>query len=299
MSIPKIASYVAPEPSAWPQSRVNWRIDASRAVLLIHDMQDYFVNFFDRAAPPVPQLLQRIADLRQACREAGVPVVYTAQPGEQALADRALLQDWWGPGITAQPSQSGVVAPLLPADAEQVLAKWRYSAFAKSELQSQMRDQRRDQLIVCGVYAHIGVMTTCVDAFMRDIQPFLVADAVADFSRDEHLMALSWVAGRCGVVTGTAEVCQALKPAAASHHASLQALLAEVAQLLEVPDSDLHVEDNLIDMGLDSIRLMSLVTRWRKLGLPVTFGQLAEQPSIQAWWDMLYPHTKASAPGGA
>ncbi|MGO2113790.1 MAG: hypothetical protein ACTIA3_01375, partial [Corynebacterium casei] len=38
---------------------------------------------------------------------------------------------------------------------------------------------------------------------MRDIKPFLVADALADFSRDEHLWTLRYAASRCGVVTDT------------------------------------------------------------------------------------------------
>ena len=45
-------------------------------------------------------------------------------------------------------------------------------------------------------------MTAC-DAFMRDVQPFLVADAVADFSRRGPRMALRWAAGKCAVVTTT------------------------------------------------------------------------------------------------
>ena len=66
-----------------------------------------------------------------------------------------------------------------------------------------MRDQGRDQLVVVGVYAHIGVMTTACDAWMRDIQAFVVADAVADFSREDHEMALRWAAGRCAMVVTT------------------------------------------------------------------------------------------------
>ncbi|MGQ0598904.1 isochorismatase family protein [Aquabacterium sp.] len=296
MTIPKIASYAMPEPELWPSSRVKWVPDPARAVLLIHDMQDYFVNFFDRDKAPVPELLHRIATLREACRQVGVPVVYTAQPHEQSAAARALLQDWWGPGITAQPDQANVVEVLHPAQHEQVLTKWRYSAFAKSDLQAQMKAQGRDQLMVCGMYAHIGVMTTCVDAFMRDIQPFLVADAVADFSREDHLMALNWVAGRCGVVMGAAAVCSVMQSRAKmAAYDGPQALLNEVALMLEIPSSDLRPQDNLLDMGLDSIRLMSLINRWRQAGLQCEFLALAEQPSIQAWWALLYPE----APGKA
>lgn len=54
-----------------------------------------------------------------------------------------------------------------------------------------------------GVYAHIGVMMTACDAWMRDIQAFVVADATADLSREERETALRWSAGRCAVATTT------------------------------------------------------------------------------------------------
>ncbi|MDI1261535.1 isochorismatase family protein [Aquabacterium sp.] len=288
MSIPKIATYCMPEPATWPTNRVNWHADPQRAALLIHDMQAYFLGFYDQTQAPVPDLVMRIQRLRQACHAAGIPVFYTAQPGEQPLTERALLQDWWGPGITADPEQSGIVHELTPSDNDTVLTKWRYSAFAKSDFQQQLQQLGRDQLIVCGIYAHIGVMTTCVDAFMRDIQPFLIADAVADFSLAEHEMALKWVAGRCGVVTGTDALIQGLAPTAEVHlYPSEQALLLDVAKVMEMPASDLQADDNLVDMGLDSIRLMAMIGHWKKAGSQVDFSALAKVPTIQAWWPLL------------
>lgn len=288
MSIPRIASYPIPPEQQWPANRVAWQPEPKRAALLIHDMQAYFLGFYDQNDAPIPDLIANIQRLRRTCEAAGVPVFYTAQPGQQPLQDRALLQDWWGPGITAFPDQSSVIESLTPSARDTLLTKWRYSAFAKSDFQERLTQLGRDQLIVCGVYAHIGVMTTCVDAFMRDIQPFLVADAVADFSREEHEQALKWVAGRCGVILGTQDLCQRIHQESGIRlYQSEQALLADVANIMEIPSSDLHIDDNLVDMGLDSLRLMALVARWRKAGCTVDFPALARVPTVQAWWPLL------------
>lgn len=289
MSIPKITGY--PMPTELPPNRVDWLPEPGRAALLIHDMQQYFLDFYDSSAAPVPTLIEHIRQLREACDAAGVPVFYTAQPGEQSPQERGLLTPWWGPGITAQPERSAVVQALAPRPQDTLLVKWRYSAFARSDLLERLRAQGRDQLIICGIYAHIGCQVTAVDAFMNDIQPIYVGDAVADFSPVEHAQALHYVAGRCGAVRGTQEVIAALKPKTQTKPppASLQALTAQVAELLQMPASDLRTDDNLVHAGLDSIRLMSLVERWRAGGAQVTFALMAEQPTLAEWWAHLAP----------
>lgn len=289
MSIPKIASYPMPTAAAMPQNRVDWRPDPARAVLLIHDMQEYFLDFYAVGAAPIPALIAHIGQLRAACDAAGVPVVYTAQPAQQTLEQRGLLQAWWGPGLTAQPERAAVVAALAPRPHDTVLTKWRYSAFVRSDLLQRMQQQGRDQLIVCGVYAHIGCLMTAADAFMHDVQPFLVGDALADFSAEQHAMALDYVAQRCGVVSSTQRVVDALRPVAGLP-ASLSALQAEVAALLQMPASDLLADENLIYAGLDSIRLMSLLERWRRAGATTTFVELAERPTLSDWWNLLAAH---------
>lgn len=286
MSIPKIATYPMPAAAAMPANRVDWAPDPARAVLLIHDMQDYFLDFYDGAAAPIPALLTQIRRLRDVCDAAGVPVVYTAQPAQQAKEDRGLLTDWWGPGVTAQPERAAVAAALAPRTHDTVLVKWRYSAFVRSDLLERMRRQGRDQLIVCGVYAHIGCLMTVADAFMNDIQPFLVGDAVADFSAEQHTMALDYVSQRCGVVSSARQVMDALRPVPGLP-ASLAALRAEVAALLEVPAVELLDDENLMYSGLDSIRLMSLLERWRRAGADTTFVELAERPTLDDWWRIL------------
>lgn len=208
MSIPTITPYEPP--TGLPYGRAGWRLDPDRAVLLIHDMQQYFVDFFPAGREPMTSVIRNIAAIRAAATARGMPVVYTAQPGGMTAEQRGLLRDFWGAGMDATPAHRRMVAPLEPAPADLVLTKWRYSAFARTGLDEAMRGYGRDQLVVCGIYAHVGCLMTACDAFTRDIQPFLVVDAIADFSLRDHLMAVDYVERRCAVTPGTATVVTAL-----------------------------------------------------------------------------------------
>ncbi|MGE4591889.1 isochorismatase family protein [Alcaligenes sp.] len=211
MTIHALPSYELPQTPV--ANRVNWRPQANRAALLIHDMQTYFLQKYDMSQAPIPMLIERIAALREVCHSLGIPVFYTAQPTEQPEKDRALLNDFWGPGLTATEfhTQQAVVPELAPAEQDIMLTKWRYSAFQRSDLREQLRHLGRDQLIITGVYAHIGCMTTALEAFMQDVQPFLAIDGVADFSLPEHHMAIRHVSQRCGVSLTCAEIQDSLQ----------------------------------------------------------------------------------------
>ncbi|RNF84563.1 isochorismatase family protein [Lysobacter psychrotolerans] len=282
-----------PTADALPGNRVAWLPDPARAVLLVHDMQEYFLDFYDRTQSPVPELLENIRALRNACDGAGVPVVYTAQPPQQSAQQRGLLQPWWGPGITARPDLAPIHADIAPRAQDTVLTKWRYSAFVSSDLRERMHALGRDQLLVCGIYAHIGCLMTVADAFMHDIQPFLVGDAVADFSADEHAQALDYVSRRCGVVLPHQACVEALAGAGAMP-ASLLALRSELAQIIELPIEHLAETDNPFHAGLDSIRLMSLLERWTGRGQQLGFVELAERGSVSEWWELIQSRRMAA-----
>ena len=199
MALPKIAPYSYREQEH--QNRANWRVNPARAALLVHDMQRYFVRAFEleRDGQPLPdaQINIAIANIRR--------LLDAAQPPRQNPADRRLLTDFWGDGLQDD-ENARILDELAPTEADTVLTKWRYSAFVRSPLEEQLKDLGRDQLIIGGIYAHIGCLTTALEAFMRDIQPFMVADALADFTAEEHRIACEYASGRCARVLNTAEV---------------------------------------------------------------------------------------------
>lgn len=209
MGIPAIASYTIPENI--PPARVPWQPDSSRVALLVHDMQAYFLRSFAADAAPLNALISNIAQLLEQCRALGIPVFYTAQRGNQLRCDRGLQADFWGPGMTASEEHEQIITPLQPQPGDIQLHKHRYSAFQRSNLLTLMQARKRDQLLVCGVYAQIGCQLTIAEAFQHDIEAFMISDAVAAYSRAHHEQALAYVAGCCGVVMNTQQVLSALK----------------------------------------------------------------------------------------
>lgn len=195
-------------PTAMPASVAGWKVDPNRAALLVHDMQNYFVGLLPSSAQATLALRANAATLLGAARRAGLPIFYTAQPGRMSRAERGLLMDVWGPGMPPDPAARSIVDDLAPAPGDTVLTKWRYSAYHRSEFETLLGD--RDQLIICGVYAHVGILMTAADAYCRDIEVFVAGDAVADFSARHHRLALEWLAATSAVVDTTARLAGSL-----------------------------------------------------------------------------------------
>lgn len=210
MGLPTIENYALPNAAELPTPRAPWTPSASRCALLVHDMQQYFLAPFAKDASPLAPAVANIARIIAHCRTQGIPVFYTAQKGNQERGDRGLQAVLWGPGMSATPEHEAVIDALAPQADDHVLVKHRYSAFQRSNLETLMRARGRDQLLVTGVYAHIGCTATVAEAFQLDIEPFIVADACADFSRADHLDALRWIARTCGVPLTTDQLLEAI-----------------------------------------------------------------------------------------
>ncbi|NLU82795.1 isochorismatase family protein [Rhodococcus sp. HNM0569] len=223
MAIPSITPYPLPGADDVPAARVDWSLDAGRCALLIHDMQNYFVDAYTRGEEPIDPAVANIERIRAACAAAEVPVIYTMQPGDQHPSRRGILADFWGVGLETGRATE-VIAELAPTASDIQVTKWRYSAFQRTDLRQLLGHFGRDQLIVTGIYAHMGCMLSAADGFMNDVAPFMVADATADFTRDEHLMALDYVGKRCGVVATTdtivADLAATAQPALTQHSAA-------------------------------------------------------------------------------
>ena len=183
---------------------VAWPVEPDRAAILVHDMQSYFVRTL---CPKMRgEIVSNIAAILDWARSNDIPVFCTAQPGRMSCEDRGLLADFWGPGMRTSAEDREIIADLAPRKTEIVLTKWRYSAFFKSDLAAMMESRGRDELIITGIYASVGILATAIESFTRDIRPLLVRDAIADFSAERHSSTLDYAAEHCARILSTREV---------------------------------------------------------------------------------------------
>ncbi len=150
-----------------PTNKVNWVFEPSARRCSSTYMQDYFVSFWGLNRP-----MMDLCDvwpsplLRQYCKEHHI-LVYYNRSAERAKRDedRALLAMIWGPGLHARLRKPAEGRSLnAGCRGMAVLVKWRYSALHRSPLEQMLKIPDANQLIITGVYAHIGCMTTATDA---------------------------------------------------------------------------------------------------------------------------------------
>lgn len=98
----------------------------------------------------------------------------------------------------------GALEPLYQAhkDSEQVywMDKTRYSAFAGTDLELQLRARGITELHLVGVCTDICVLHTAVDAYNKGFEIVIHSDAVASFDAEGHAWALRHFKGSLGAV---------------------------------------------------------------------------------------------------
>ncbi|GAA0772138.1 phosphopantetheine-binding protein [Castellaniella ginsengisoli] len=65
---------------------------------------------------------------------------------------------------------------------------------------------------------------------------------------------------------------------------NLESMRADVARMLRESPDDIGDDDNLMDLGLDSMRLMKLASQWREAGARLEFADLAADATLAHWW---------------
>jgi len=76
---------------------------------------------------------------------------------------------------------------------------------------------------------------------------------------------------------------------------TLTQMRQDIAQMLHEDPSDILDDDNLMDLGLDSMRIMTLASRWREAGAPMEFADMAADATLAHWWSLAERARKTGA----
>lgn len=192
------------EPTLFADFRggVGWQLERDSCAVLVHDLLPYYVNVLTAQTRTV--VVERCRTIVDWALSQNVPVIASAPRPATDTRQRGLGGLLWGQGPdaseVARSCLSGMDEPGVPW-----VRKRSLSAFYATDLEVELRRQGRSQLVVCGVFASQGIVATSFDALARDIELFVVSDAVADYNATLHELALAQITRSTGQAIPTAD----------------------------------------------------------------------------------------------
>src|SRR6185436_20306965 len=175
-------------------------VDLAHAALVVVDMQNAFASkggMLDIAGVDISdaaRVVRVIVDVVASARAAALPVVYLqmaykpdlsnsggpAAPnwhkelGLRVMSERMELR---GKLLVEGTWDSAIVDELTPQPGDLVVTKTRYSGFARTNLDQELRARGIQYLFFCGITTNVCVETTLRHAFVLDYWPILLRDA--------------------------------------------------------------------------------------------------------------------------
>jgi ureidoacrylate peracid hydrolase len=198
-------------------------LDAAKTALVVVDMQDYFVaDGMPAAAPVAKAIVPNINRLATALRASGGIVIWIQtealidEPDDWANRKEATSAEGWSRRQTLL-AKGGAGYPIYhtcevrPDD--KFAVKIRYSAFIPypSELDSLLKQNGIDTLLITGVATSSCCESTARDASMWGYRTIMVSDGNADQSDLLHNHALGKFLVTFGDVQSTDDLVQKLE----------------------------------------------------------------------------------------
>ena len=60
----------------------------------------------------------------------------------------------------------------------------------------------------------------------------------------------------------------------------------DIADMIHADPEEIGDHDNLMDLGLDSMRAMNLVLLWQQRDIQLNFAELATSLTLSHWWSV-------------
>jgi nicotinamidase-related amidase len=175
------------------------RLDPVRTALLLFDfLRGYTERDAESRARYAPVVANATAVLA-AARAAGVKVFYTRADhrADRATSARTIRDTdnrlrplapgaADGPLLTGGTAETEIAPALAPRPEDFVVPKQRWSAFHGTFLETALRAQGIDTLVLCGGSTDVGIASTAFAARDLDYHVVIVSDACTSPEQDNH-----------------------------------------------------------------------------------------------------------------
>ena len=175
-------------------------VDFAKSAVVVVDMQNAFASkggMLDLAGADIsgaPAVVESIRGILNAARAARIPAVYLQMGYKADLSDSGGPEtpNWHkelgirmmnctpelkGKLVTLGTWDFDIVDELKPQAGDLVVVKRRYSGFARTELDAELRKRGIRYLFFTGIATNVCVESTLRDAFFLDYWPVLITDA--------------------------------------------------------------------------------------------------------------------------
>lgn len=157
------------------------------ALVLIDVINDLEFPEGDQLLVHALPMAERIAELKQRAREAGVPVIYVNDNFGRWRSDfNAQVENCLSGGVRGEP----IARLLAPQDEDYFVLKPKHSGFFSTSLDILLEYLEAHTLVLAGMAANICVLFTANDAYMRDMRLVVPEDCVASNTEADNRYAL-------------------------------------------------------------------------------------------------------------
>jgi nicotinamidase-related amidase len=181
-------------------------LDRSRAALAVIDVQEAF----GKIIPDFGEMVERVGLMVQACNLLDVPIIVTEQYPK-------------GLGRTV-----AGIARHLP-EGSSPIEKLSFSACGAQEFDLRLRERHIEQVMLCGIEAHICVSQTTHDLLQNGYQAHLLSDAVSSRLERNRELGINKMAKAGAIISSIEMALFELCPAGTPEFKQIQALMKQLS----------------------------------------------------------------------
>ena len=135
-------------------------------------------------------MAQKLTELRQRARNAGVPVIYVNDNFGRWRSDfQAQVNHCLTDHVVGRP----LVELLKPDEDDYFVLKPKHSGFFATMLNTLLQYLGTSRVILTGIATNSCVLFTANDAYMRDLELFVPGDCCAANTVEDHVLALKQI----------------------------------------------------------------------------------------------------------